>query len=194
MPNLDQDLEAVEAASDIVLLSGGIDSATALALAVKTTRQLSALFVDYGQASATSERAASVAVASHYQIVHQTLQIADLSFGAGEIRGRNAFLLHAAMLACSNNVGALILAIHSGTTYRDCTVEFVNLMQQSFDFHTGGALVVAAPFVAMNKVEIYQVAKRLDVPLQLTYSCETGNSPCGACLSCVDREALLAGA
>jgi len=192
MRNPDPDPETVEEASDTVLLSGGIDSATALALAVKTKRQLSALFVDYGQAAATSERAASAAVASHYRVRHRTLRLADLSFGTGEIRGRNAFLLHVAMLVTSNKSGAVILAIHSGTRYRDCTVEFVNLMQQSLDFHTGGELVVAAPFVAMNKVEIYQVAKRLEVPIQLTYSCEAGNSPCGACLSCIDREALLA--
>jgi 7-cyano-7-deazaguanine synthase len=194
MPNLDKDRERVEGASDVVLLSGGIDSATALALAVKTKRPLSALFVDYGQASATSERAASAAVALHYRIPHRAMRIADLSFGTGEIRGRNAFLLHVAMLASSNKSGALILAIHSATTYRDCTMEFVDLMQQSLDFHTGGELVVAAPFVAMNKGEIYQVAKRLEVPLQLTYSCEAGNSPCGACLSCIDREALVASA
>jgi len=65
-------------------------------------------------------------------------------------------------------------------------------MQQSLDFHTSGELVVAVPFVAMTKSEVYQVASRLEVPIQLTYSCEAGISPCGVCLSCMDREALLA--
>src|SRR5690348_9820296 len=99
MPKADPDPERVEDVSDTVLLSGGIDSATALALAVKTERQLSTLFVDYGQAAATSERAASGAVAAHYRVHYRTLRLADLSFGTGDIRGRNAFLLHVAMLA-----------------------------------------------------------------------------------------------
>src|SRR5258708_23976274 len=192
MPPSHRHPQRVQDPTDTVLLSGGIDSATALALAVKTKRTLSTLFVDYGQPAAARESAASVAVAMHYQVPHRKLRIRDLKFGSGEIRGRNAFLLHLAMLASARKSGALILAIHSGTQYRDCSMEFVNLMQQSLDFHTGGGLVLAAPFRAMTQLDVYQVASRVEVPILLTYSCEAGNSPCGVCLSCIDREALLA--
>jgi 7-cyano-7-deazaguanine synthase len=133
MPLAHRDPNKVLDPTDTVLLSGGIDSATALALAVKTKRSLSALFVDYGQPAAASESAASVAVALHYQVPHRKLRTGDLKFGSGEILGRNAFLLHLAILASANKSGALILAIHSGIPYRDCNIEFVNLMQQSLN-------------------------------------------------------------
>jgi len=192
MQNPHGNRERGQDSTDTILLSGGIDSATALALAVNTKRSLSALFIDYGQPAAARESAASVAVATHYQVPHRSLRAGSLAFGSGEIRGRNAFLVHLAMLAAPAKSGALILAIHAGTPYRDCSLEFAKLMQQSLDFHTSGELVVAVPFVAMTKSEVYQVASRLEVPIQLTYSCEAGISPCGVCLSCMDREALLA--
>ncbi len=66
MPLSHRDPNKVLDPTDTVLLSGGIDSATALALAVKTKRSLSALFVHHAQPAAANESAASVAVALHY--------------------------------------------------------------------------------------------------------------------------------
>jgi hypothetical protein len=63
-----------------------------LALTLEVGPSASALFVDYGQAAASSEAKASAAIASHFGVDYQSLSCTGRTFGAGEIRGRNAFL------------------------------------------------------------------------------------------------------
>lgn len=176
----------------LILSSGGTDSTTALALALAEGANCETLFVDYGQAAAAAESRASKAVANHYRVRRRTLRLKGLSFASGEIRARNAFLLHAALLAFPREVGSVLIAVHAGTPYRDCRPEFVDEMQRSFDFHAGGAITIAAPFIDTSKGGVLALALDLSVPVGLTYSCEAANTPCGECLSCLDREALLA--
>ena len=175
-----------------MLLSGGIDSAAALALTRDSGAPTSAFFVDYGQASAAREAQASASLAAHYSVPLKTLRCSGLSFGSGEIRGRNAFLAHAALMAFPNDAGVVVIGIHDGTGYRDCSSDFASLVQRSFDFHTGGRIALATPFIGHFKGDVFNIAVKLGVPLELTYSCEAGVTPCGECLSCRDREILFA--
>jgi 7-cyano-7-deazaguanine synthase len=179
--------------ADVVLLSGGVDSAAALSLAREGERNVTALFIDYGQPAASRERIASGLVATHYGISGRHVSCNGMHFGPGEIRGRNALLVHMALLSLVQQSGRIILGIHAGTPYRDCSPEFVRVMQDSLDFHTGGRVSLVAPFIDHSKSEVYGIARRLGVPVGLTYSCEAGNEPCGGCLSCRDRQAMNAG-
>lgn len=146
----------------------------------------------YGQAAHREEREAAAAVADHYSVSLETLAVAGRHFGEGEIRGRNAFLIHSALLAAPPGPTTIIIGIHAGTGYIDCTPEFVELMQRSLAFHTGGEVTLAAPFVDFSKGDVYVLTRELRVPVELTYSCERGGDPCGECLSCRDRELLHA--
>jgi 7-cyano-7-deazaguanine synthase len=174
----------------LVLSSGGLDSTTALALACSEGAAVETLFVDYGQGAASAEDRASAAVAGHYGVCRRALRLGDLEFGAGEIRGRNALLLHIALLVFPAERGSVVLGIHAGTPYRDCSPEFVTDMGRSYDFHTAGTIALAAPFVDTDKGGVYSLAADLDVPVALTHSCEQSDVPCGRCLSCQDRLAL----
>ena len=176
----------------VVLLSGGIDSAAALALTLEGHSPASVLFVDYGQAAAASEARASADIAAHYGVGYERVTCAGRTFGDGEIRGRNALLVHVALITLRTDAGIIVLGIHAGTAYRDCTPAFVDLMQGSYDFHTGGQVSLAAPFLSQVKGDVVNLALRLGVPTDLTYSCEVANQPCGSCLSCRDRKELLA--
>lgn len=178
----------------MILLSGGIDSATIAALSKDQNARASALFVDYGQASRQAERAASQAVADAYNLPWREVTAAGGEFAGGEIRGRNAFLVHLALLVIPTQRCVLYLGIHGGTPYRDCGSEFVELMQSSLDFHTGGQVRLATPFLEARKPDIVALAESLGVPFDLTYSCEAGPVPCGSCASCRDRALLDAGA
>jgi 7-cyano-7-deazaguanine synthase len=178
----------------LVLLSGGIDSATSLALAIGRTAPVTTLFVDYGQSAAMAEARSSSAIARHYGVPIRGLTLRGPRFGGGEIKGRNAFLLHVALLTLESEAGVVVIAVHNGTPYRDCSQPFLELMQLSFDFHTGGAVMLAAPFADKRKNEVFDLAIELGVPVELTHSCEVGDVPCNRCLSCLDREALFAGA
>ncbi len=187
-----RDIGTDSATPHLVLLSGGIDSAAALALTLEVGSSASALFVDYGQAAAASEAKASAALATHFGVGYEGLACTGRTFGAGEIRGRNAFLIHFALMVLRQTKAVVVLGIHSGTTYRDCSPSFLQLMQRSYDFHTGGQVSLAAPFVHQLKRDIVRLASEMRVPVDLTYSCEAANVPCGKCMSCHDREELLA--
>ena len=119
------------------------------------------------------------------------VRYSGMSFGSGEIRGRNAYLLHTALIEFPTSSGVVALGIHAGTGYADCSPEFVDLMQRSYDFHTGGTITVVAPFVDWTKQQVYALAAQLNVPLRQTYSCESASRPCGECQSCLDRSLLV---
>lgn len=177
-------------AGAFVLLSGGLDSATLVASLTGDGGKVSALFIDYGQGAAVEEEVAARAVASFYEAPLRLLRLSGLTCGVGEIRGRNAFLLHCALLAAPLEPTVVAIAIHGGVPYVDCGEDFVNLYRDSFALHTGGEIDLAAPFLSMSKGEVLGVALELGVPLDLTYSCERGGTPCGVCLSCLDRAHL----
>ncbi len=62
----------------IVLLSGGLDSAVSLALALKETEVVFCLTFDYGQRSSQKEKASAAALAAHYSVEHRILKLAFL--------------------------------------------------------------------------------------------------------------------
>src|ERR1700730_961508 len=178
-----------------VLLSGGVDSACLLALcSEREQHDAHALFVDYGQAAAQPERRAATAVAGIFdaELRHASLDIGPIV--EGEIPGRNAMLVHLALAMAGPAPATIMLGIHAGTPYVDCSPAFVQAMQRSLDVHRAGTLRLVAPFLAWSKSEVYAYARAMSVPLELAYSCEAGQlPPCGACPSCRDRELLDAG-
>jgi 7-cyano-7-deazaguanine synthase len=179
----------------LVLLSGGIDSTACLAFYQSQGFSVSALFVNYGQLSAQLEEDAASAICQHYSVPFQTTAFSGLrQRSGGYIPGRNAFLLYTALLAFRSDTGIISIGIHSGTTYQDCSEEFVKDLQSSFDLYTDGRICIGAPFLRWNKLEIWHYSQNVRVPLHMTYSCELGlPQPCGKCLSCKDVEALHAG-
>src|SRR4051812_14778359 len=110
----------------LVLLSGGVDSAATVAFYVAFGRRPAGLFVDYEQPARHEEERAAAAVAAHFGI---ELSVARWSGpatkGVGLIRGRNLFLLAAALLERPSSVSVLALGLHAGTEYADCSPLFV---------------------------------------------------------------------
>lgn len=176
----------------IVLLSGGIDSAALLALAVSDGSEAQALFVDYGQSAARLESRSSLAISRHFGVERVAIKVGPLEFGSGELRGRNAMLLHTALFAFPRWTGPIAMGIHGGTSYRDCSPDFVRLMEESFSFHTDGQVTVATPFLNWSKSDVMNLASDMEVPISMTYSCEEADGPCHTCLSCLDRDGWFA--
>jgi 7-cyano-7-deazaguanine synthase len=182
---------AVQGGSEIlVLASGGLDSSTLLTLLRQAADRCRALFVHYGQAAAEAEQSALARICTTLRVPLQVVRYEGSRFGGGEIPGRNAFLLQIALLEFGGASGVVATGIHAGVPYRDCSPEFVELMERSYAFHTGGAITVCAPFIDWTKADIFALAVSIGVPINDTYSCEAGNTPCGNCASCLDRAAL----
>lgn len=178
----------------LVLLSGGIDSSALLDFYIRKNFTVSALFVDYGQMSSAKEYNAAKQISSYYETELRCIEVQGLpSWGYGCITGRNGMLLQVALMVLKNQPGSIAIGIHSGTEYADCTKLFTRKMQAIFDLYTSGQTSIGVPFIDFNKMEIWQYCKTYQVPVEMTYSCETGlNQPCGICSSCRDLEVLYA--
>ena len=196
--NIDDDERACRAEQRpeiLIMLSGGIDSAASVDFYRSLNRRLCALHVDYGQASEVQERQAAQEVAAFYRVplFFRRLDSARPKV-AGEIPGRNAFLVLTAVIESPPTVRAVVLGIHAGTVYKDCSAAFVDGMNNLLRLH-GYAVEVLAPFLEWHKAEILRYCAKRQVPIGLTYSCERGGDiACGECLSCLDRRSVRAGA
>lgn len=176
----------------LILASGGVDSSTLLWMATQQGLKPTALFFDYGQPAAEAECKAVAKICNALNAPWRRIRYSGSHFGVGEIRGRNAFLLHMALLEFPSSSGVVALGIHAGTGYADCSPEFMEVMKRSYEFHTGGEITTVAPFLHWNKQDVYRLAIKLKVPIEHTHSCEISNLPCRKCRSCVDRNQLSA--
>lgn len=102
------------------------------------------------------------------------------------------FLSSAASMALSLECSVLYYGAHhddwAGNAYPDCSLGFVNAMNEAIVLGTGGELHMEAPFVQWSKADIVKKGLELNVPYELTWSCyEGGDKPCGVCATCIDR-------
>src|SRR5207302_448568 len=104
-------------------------------------RSPTALFVDYGQTAARSERKAfdriTISLGSKALFASLNLQ---REFGAGLIPGRNGLLIMAALAAAPKRTSAIAIGIHSGTTYYDCSEHFLKRVDEFVQEYSSGAV------------------------------------------------------
>jgi 7-cyano-7-deazaguanine synthase len=180
-------------APSLVLCSGGLDSTTIATDLVVENEQVELCFVDYGQPAAAAERRSVTATAQRLGVGLCVVGVEGLAVPrAAEIAARNLTLI-AVAIAARPTAPMIVVGIHTGTGYRDCSLAFVDLMQQVLDFHTDGQSQLVAPFLSWSKPDVVALAQKLGVPIGLTHSCEAADEPCGECRSCLDRDVFLAG-
>ncbi|MEV0032712.1 7-cyano-7-deazaguanine synthase QueC [Nocardia sp. NPDC050793] len=197
----------------LVLLSGGMDSTTALVDCVHdpAVAEIMALFVDYGQRHII-EFLSATSIAARYGVQLTRLdltafgsQVNSVLTGAGEVPhghytaatmaqtvvpNRNATMLMAAAgIAASHGLTEVVTAVHAGdhAIYPDCRPEFMDAVSKAAQLGCG--VGVRAPFVHSSKADIARTGARLSVPFELTWSCYEGKlgGHCGRCGTCVER-------
>jgi 7-cyano-7-deazaguanine synthase len=178
----------------VVLLSGGIDSMAATHYCVNRGWATGGVFVDFGQRAAVRESAAVKAIASYLRIDVRMCRATGIEVpDSGEVRGRNAWLIQTALMASHMQSGLVVTGIHGGTTYLDCSPDFIEKMADLVVVQTAGTIQLFTPFLRWNKADIWAYCHRESLPIDLTYSCERGlDQPCGGCQSCGDLKALRA--
>ncbi len=196
----------------VVLLSGGLDSATTLALAREEGFQCYALSLDYGQRHHAELEAAKRVAATTGVVEHKVIPLDLGAFGGsaltdmdiavpeqgGEgipvtyVPARNTIFLSLA-LGWAEVIGAWDLFIgvnavdYSG--YPDCRPEYIEAFQRLCRLATragveGGAFRVRAPLIALSKAEIIRTGARLGVDYGLTVSCYAADVAGRACGKC----------
>lgn len=167
--------EAKRESEVLVLHSGGIDSTACLRFYTEQSFVVSAMFIDYGQASRKNELAAARAITKRLRIPLSTIRVQGArKKSSGLIVGRNAFLVMVALLELVPPIRIIALGIHAGTRYPDCSMPFVSRIQKILDIYTGGQIQLGAPFLNWRKSDIWNFCTTHRVPLQMTYSCERG--------------------
>lgn len=196
----------------VVLLSGGLDSATVLAQARAQGFQCHALSVDYGQRHhaelAAAQRVASSLGAHAHRIINIDLTafggsaLTDASIAVPEtatsgipltyVPARNTIMLSLA-LAWAEVLQAQDIFIgvnavdYSG--YPDCRPEFVAAFERMANLATkaaveGRALTVHAPLLHLSKAEIIRAGMQLGVDYAMTVSCYQADESGRACGRC----------
>ena len=179
----------------VVLLSGGLDSTTALYLAHSKGLELYALSFIYGQLhdkelQCAQWHAQHLGVKKHFVI--------DLSFTAWD----TSSLTHN---AAGNAIEAgNIQRKHAPNTYvpaRNMVFResFIKAMQAAINQGTERRLInnmpieICAPFMHLNKAQEIHLGLQLGVDFAHTWSCYRGDShPCGQCDSCLLRARAFA--
>jgi len=191
----------------IVLLSGGIDSTVALAEAVTSGRECSALVFNYQQHAWLHELDAAAAIARHYGIDIAQCHI-DGHFwrGASYLTGGNSgpaqsyvparnLLLLSHGIAAAESQGAREVwygpNADDAPDYPDCTEAFVEAVRDAARTGTVAHVNVVAPHIARTKADVIARGLELGAPLHLTTSC-AGSGRCGVCKACVLRRKAYA--
>ncbi|WP_374490724.1 7-cyano-7-deazaguanine synthase QueC [Zoogloea sp.] len=197
----------------LVLLSGGLDSATCLAIARSQGFDVYALSVEYGQRHAAelaaARRVAQALGAVAHRVAHvdlgqfggSALTDANLSVptdGVGSgipityVPARNTIMLSIAM-AWAEVLGAQHIYVgvnavdYSG--YPDCRPAFIQAFEQMANLATkagveGHKLHIHAPLIDLSKAEIIQTGTQLGVDYGLTVSCYQASDEGHACGLC----------
>lgn len=198
----------------IVLLSGGLDSTTCLAIAKSQGYECHTLAVDYGQRH-LSELQSSANISQQMQAKqHKVIQIDLRSIGGSALTddisvpshdavedneipvtyvpARNTIFMSAA-LGFAETVGANDMFIgvnavdYSG--YPDCRPEFIQAFETMANLATkaqieGQKFTIHTPLIDLTKAEIIQWGDKLGVDYSLTVSCYKADENGRACGEC----------
>jgi len=193
-------------AKAIVLLSGGIDSATALYLTKQSTAEIYTLNVIYDkefdrEAEISKKLASAAQVKEHVSILlpfYKDLEkryhpVPSSQVSSAYVPARN-IVFYGVAVAYAETLGANRVIFGSNADdakeLPDASLDFINHMNQLVRVGTrtgweGKAIEVVNPLIEYTKTETLRIAIELGVPLELTWSChENGQTPCGRCRGC----------
>ncbi|AKL96366.1 7-cyano-7-deazaguanine synthase 2 [Clostridium aceticum] len=199
----------------VVLLSGGLDSTTCMAVAKNEGYELYPISFDYNQRH-KRELALAKKIADYYGAEgHKIISmenvggsaLTDMSIDVPAYKGdhqipityvpaRNILFLSYA-LGYAEVIGAEAIVIgvsavdYSG--YPDCRPEFIEAFQKVVDVGTaagveGKSIKIITPLIHLSKAETIELGHQLGAPYHLTTSCYNGEEEaCRVCDSCVLR-------
>ena len=196
----------------VVLLSGGLDSATVLAIASSQGYDCYALSFDYGQRAQTELNAARSLVASLSAKEHRVFNLDLAQFGGSALTdssievpseaeegipvtyvpARNTIFLSLALAwAEVLHADAIFIGVNAVdySGYPDCRPEFIAAYEQMANLATrngvtGEPFKIETPLIDLTKAEIIQKGSALGLDYSLTVSCYQSDDEGRACGKC----------
>jgi 7-cyano-7-deazaguanine synthase len=190
----------------VALLSGGLDSATAAALAIEAGYRLIGLSFDYGQRHRRELEAAAAVAADLGLAEHHTIAVNLAAWGGSALTDRSiavptggveegvipstyvpcrntVFIALGLSLAEARGAARLVLGVNAVdySGYPDCRPDYLAAFQTLADLSSkagreGNGAQLWAPLVHWSKTEIVRQALRLQVPIATTWSCYSGGA------------------
>ena len=198
----------------VVLLSGGLDSATVLAMARQQGYDCHALSIDYGQRHRAELDAAANVARALGAAAHKTVSIDLTAFGGSALTdaaiavpiggvqkqgipityvpARNTIMLSLA-LAWAEVLEAQDLFFGANAVdysgYPDCRPEYMSAFERMANLATkaaveGHRLKLHTPIIAMSKAQIIAQGLKLGVDYGITVSCYQADAEGRACGVC----------
>jgi len=196
----------------VVLLSGGLDSATVLAMARHEGRECRALSVDYGQRHRVELEAAARVAAALGAVEHRVVPLDLRVFGGSALTddaiavpsqpssgipvtyvpARNTiFLALALAYAEVSDADVIFVGVNAVdySGYPDCRPEFLSAFEKVANLATkraveGKPIEIVAPIIGMTKADIVRRGIALGVDYSLTVSCYEPDAAGRACGRC----------
>jgi len=196
----------------VVLISGGLDSATCLAIARDQGYSCYGLSFDYGQRHRSelvfAEKAATNAVLEDYKVITIDMRgvggsaLTDSSIAVPEketdgipvtyVPARNTvFLSYALAWAEVLNAEAIFIGVNAldYSGYPDCRTEFIEAFQAMANLATkqtveGSSITIKTPLINKTKAEIITLGSSLGVDYSQTVSCYQADEAGRACGVC----------
>ena len=198
----------------IILLSGGLDSTTTLALAIDSGFECYSLSFDYGQKQ-TSELVAAAKIAKKNSISHKILKIGIGDFGGSALTDKNiavpdfnpnnsseipvtyvparntiflSFALGFGEVIGANDIFIGVNAVdYSG--YPDCRPEYIQAYENMANLATKSAIMgekitIHTPLIELNKSQIIKKGMTLGVDYSQTITCYNADEDGLACGKC----------
>ena len=193
----------------IVLLSGGLDSSTALYLAKSQGfDEIYAITFEYGQKH-DKELKSAIAIAKaagvkEHKIVNLLLnQWSGCALTDPEMEVEDGHIerqdIPSTYVPARNMVFLSVVSEVDYSGYVDCREEFIKAMENAINLGTVlGAekkqrITIHAPFMHLTKAEEVKLGVSLGVDFGLTWTCYRGGEhPCGVCDSCLLRAKAFA--
>lgn len=177
----------------LVSLSGGLDSTTVLALLLSEGHDCSAIGFDYQQPHRL-ELGFAERLARYYNAPFEVValpvlpKVNDVVFA-----GRN-LILAATLISLAQSREYEVVAFGCNASdwarFPDCRPAFWRGLSDCAEAY---GVRVETPLIHANKREVVELARRLHVPIDLTWSCyfPKDGKPCRECLACSVREEAL---
>ena len=197
----------------VVLLSGGLDSATALAFAKNEGFDCCALTVDYGQRNKIEMTRAKIIADKLGAFIYKVISIDMRQIGGSALTAdipvpkdreqddsipityvpaRNTIMLSVALgLAEAINAQNIFIGVNAVdySGYPDCRPDFIAAFEKTANLATragieGKKFTIHTPLINLSKAEIIKLGTKLGVDYSLTLSCYDPDEKGRACGKC----------
>jgi len=199
----------------LVLLSGGLDSTVALAIAENRYKVKTALFFEYNQHALERERSAAGRIAGFYHIPLEYVKLPWLGEGSSSsltrevecedksapssawIENRNGIFLNiAAAFASWKRCSVIITGFNreESRLFPDNSSRYVEAVNRALEIGVREDVRVESPTLDFDKKRIAREGMKLSIPWEYLWSCYGGAGlMCGKCYSCMNLKSAVEG-